>query len=201
MSNTTADVLFETLAAIDKHTSRISNLEVKSKDTSTKLELTIKELERQIEASSKSTLKEILKSTTRDSESLVDTIISTIAENIGKLSINGGNITVNVDTSDLSKEISKLVNIKPITIEASPVRVEIDTKGLLSKYDNNSILVAAITKQIAESNKENRLLFKEIASRSEVKSEPEVTESPVKTIKIIRDQNNLIQSLEIVRED
>lgn len=179
MNKDLLEALSTSLDAIDAFNTRLEKFEEFVQDLDTKLDKVKLQLESKIEASVKDALSEILDSVK-------------VTNNIEP------NNTINVDISPLADVIDRLMSsaiTKPVTVTASPVKVEFDTKAL-KQLDTSSIL-ENIAKQINESTKENRVLMKEIINQP--KSEPvEQEKSPAKSVKVIRDELGLIQSLDIV---
>jgi hydroxypyruvate isomerase len=180
------DLLFETLDIISKHSNRLDKLDKNfkelinaNKDIKESIVGLKSSLEFKIEKASKDVLKEVL-----------DNIV-----------INNNNTSdITVDTSSLAEEIRKLVNTKfnnSINIEPQNIKVDIDTKAIADKLDSTS-LVKGINKQIEENSKATRVLLTEMLN---IQNKPvSVVEDIKKTIKVIRDKNNLINSLEIVND-
>jgi hypothetical protein len=115
--------------------------------------------------------------------------------------INNNNTSdITVDTSLLAEEIRKLVSTKfthSINIEPQNVKVDIDTKAIADKMDYTG-LVGGINKQIEENSKATRVLLTEMLN---IQNKPVIPVKEVKkSIKVIRDKNNLINSLEIIND-
>jgi len=180
------DLLFETLDIISKHSDRLDKLDKSFKElvnTNKDIKESILELksslEFKIEKASKDVLKEVL-----------DNIV-----------INNNNTSdITVDTSLLAEEIRKLVSTKfthSINIEPQNVKVDIDTKAIADKMDYTG-LVGGINKQIEENSKATRVLLTEMLN---IQNKPVIPVKEVKkSIKVIRDKNNLINSLEIIND-
>ena len=181
MNKELSDVLFEALEVISKHDARLEKLDKQSKEVTGSIKELKTYLEKKIEEASKEVLTELL-----DSVSVTNNVSN----------------EVKVDTSELASEISKLIQTKfntSVNIEPQNIKVDIDTKAIADKLDNTG-LIQSISKQIEESNKATRVLLTEMISIQKTTKEVKPTKvAEVKSIRIIRDTNNLIDSLEIVK--
>ncbi len=177
MNKDLTDILFESLDTIATHNSRLDKLDKTSKEVKTSIDKLQAYLELKIQESTSKALKDVL-----DNISISTEVKPAINE-----------ITIN--TESLAKEISKLVSSKPINnvnVEPAKVSVTFDTKDLVNKLDNTNA-IHAVSKQIESANQSMRTLILEL-----IKSHQSTTKVDTpKSIKIIRDKNNLIQSLEI----
>jgi hypothetical protein len=192
----TADVMFETLDTISKHTGRLNSLEKKTKESTDKLTLVTKELEKQIESSSKDVLLQLIEKGNIDNEQLVKDITNAIATNIAKLSINAGNIIVNVETDSIAKAIGKLdvKSTNNITVDTSTITK--DNKQLVNALQASSNIMSenmvALKVVLQELVKKDILpSVKQVVEEKKVK---EVT--PIRGMIIKRDKDNLIESIE-----
>lgn len=177
MNKDLTDILFESLDTIATHNSRLDKLDKTSKEVKASIDKLQAYLELKIQESTSKALKDVL-----DNISINTEVKPAINE-------------ITIDTNSLAKEISKLVENRPVNqvnVEPAKVSVNIDTKDLANKLDNTTA-IQAVSKQIEVANQSMRTLILEL-----IKSHQPITkvESP-KSIKIIRDKNNLIQSLEI----
>jgi hypothetical protein len=196
----TVDVMFETLDTISKHTGRLNSLERKTKESADKLILVTKELEKQIESSSKGVLLQLIEKGNTDNEQLVKDITSAIATNIAKLSINAGNITVNIETDSIAKAISKLDvnNTNNIVVDTSTITK--DNKQLLNALQASS-------NTMSENMVALRVVLQELVKKDilppvkQVIEPKKVVETPsIKGMTIKRDKDNLIESIEFTKE-
>jgi hypothetical protein len=190
MNKDTADLLFETLDAINKHTSRLNGLDKKSLEHSSKLGNIVSTLEKQIEVSTKDVLLKLLEQGNTDKEQLVKDISSVIAKSIGELTINAGDISVNVDTNPIAKAISTLPinNTNNIVVDTSVI--EKDNKEFLG-------LFKTISNNLNESMLAIKLIFQEMNKKEKPKV---IKELPVITgMTVTRDKDGLIQSVEFIR--
>lgn len=196
MSNDNADLLFETLDALNKHTNRLNTLDKKSVNQAKQVETIVSTLEKQIEVSTKEVLMKLLEKGNTDKEQLVKDITSVIADSIAQLTINAGDVAVTVETDSIAKAISKL----PVNTTNN---ITIDTTELVQ--DNKQFMDAfkSINSNVAESFKAMKLLFQEMVKQNtkpiEIEVEPEVKELPITGMLINRDKDGIINSVEFVR--
>lgn len=191
MNKDLADVLFESLDTIATHNSRLDSLDKKALEYSTKLSNTTLTLEKHIESSIKDALLKLLEQSNNDRDKLIKDISSVIAKNISELTINAGDISVNVDTDPIAKVISTLPinNTNNIVVDTSTL--EKDNKEFLSVF-------RTISNNLNESLLSIKLLFQEISK----KDKPKIIEKDKPTITgmtINRDKDGLIQSVEFIR--
>jgi hypothetical protein len=180
MNKDLADVLFESLDTIATHNSRLDKLDKTSKEVKASVDKLQAYLELKIEEATSSALKEVL-----DNISITNDI-----KPVNEISIN---------TDALASEISKLINTKfnnSVNVEPANIQIDIDTKAIADKLDNTSVL-ESISKQIDEANKANRVLLTEMINIQ--RKEPKAKDKSIKSIKIIRDKDGLIDSLDIVK--
>lgn len=182
MNKDLADVLFESLDTIATHNSRLDKLDKTSKEVKASIDKLQAYLELKIEEATSSALKEVL-----DNISITNDIKPAVNE-------------ISINTDALASEISKLINTKfnnSINVEPANIQISIDTKAIADKLDNTSVL-ESISKQINESTVANRVLLTEMLKVQSSKEPQRVRQSSIKSIKIVRDKDNLIDSLEII---
>ena len=183
MNKDLADVLFESLDTIATHNNRLNKLDKTAKEVIASVEKLQAYLEVKIQEATSSALKDVLDNIQINNE---------VKPAINEISIN---------TDSLAKEISKLINTKfnnSINVEPANIQIDIDTKAIADKLDNSTLL-EAISNQIKESQQANRVLLTEMISIHKNTKEPKAKTTGIKSIKIIRDSNNLIDSLEIIK--
>lgn len=197
MNKDTADMLFETLDALDKHTSQLNTLDKQSTNQVKKLDSVVATLEKQIEVSTKDVLLKLLETGNTDKEQLVKDITGAIADSIAQLTVNAGDVAVTVETDSIAKAISKL----PVSTTNN---ITIDTAELVK--DNKQFLNAfqSINSNVSESFKAMKLLFQEMVKQNtkpiEVEVEPEVKELPITGMLVNRDKDGMISSVEFIRD-
>lgn len=182
MNKDLADVLFESLDTIATHNSRLDKLDKTSKEVKASIDKLQAYLELKIEEATSSALKEVLDNISINNE---------IKPAVNEISIN---------TDSLASEISRLINTKftnSINVEPANIKIDIDTKAIADKLDNTSTL-EYISRQIEEANKANRVLLTEMIKVQSSKDKV-VKQSAVKSIKIVRDKDGLIDSLDIIK--
>lgn len=195
LNKETSDMLFETLDALGKHTNRLNTLDKQSVVQNRKLDTMVSDLERQIEASSKDVLIQLLDKGTEDRDQLVKDIATVIATNIANLVITTGEIVVNVETDSIANVIAKL----PIN---NTNNISIDTTALTK--DNKQLLntFKSIDTNLAESLNVFKLMFTELSKREveveESVEEPE-EESSIVGMTIKRNSDNLIESIDFIK--
>ena len=196
MSKETADVLFETLDALDKHTSRLNGLDKKTKEHSDKLTLIVKDLEKQIESSSKDVLRDLIENNTKDTESLVKAITTVIAENIGKLTINAPGISVNVETDSIAKAIGSLA-LKNTN------NVNVDISELTKTQKNLSDALVNLNTNLYNNFTAMKVVMQEVVNKEisvTMPQAPKVKEpQAIVGMNVKRDKDNLIESIEFLR--
>ncbi len=197
MNKDTADMLFETLEALDKHTSRLNALDKKSANQVKQVETVASTLEKQIEVSTKEVLLKLLEKGNTDKEQLVKDITNAIAGSIAQLTVTAGDVAVTVETDSIAKAISKL----PV---GTTNNITIDTAELVQ--DNKQFLNAfqSINSNVSESFKAMKLLFQEMVKQNtkpiEIEVEPEIKELPITGMLVNRDKDGMIASVEFIRD-
>lgn len=195
LSKDTADLLFETLDAVSKHTTRLNNLDKQTKNQSTDFNRMVSVLEKQIETSSKDMLLQILNKGNTDKDQLVKDITNTIATSIANLSIKSGDVIVNIETDSIANVLSKL----PIN---NTNNITIDTKEL--SKDNKQMLntFQSMDKNLYETLNALKIMFSEMYKTNSI---PVPTNTPIKEIpmisgmKIVRNENNLLDYVKFER--
>jgi hypothetical protein len=179
MNKELADVLFESLDTIATHNSRLDKLDKTSKEVKESISKLQSYLEVKIEEATKSALRDVL-----DKVNIQTEVHPTVNE-------------ISINTDVLAEEISRLINTKftnSVNVEPAQISIDIDTKAIADKLDNSKVLTY-ISDQIESGNKSTRMLLTEIIKSAKKPSEP----NTVKSIKVVRDKDSLIQSLEIVK--
>ncbi len=194
MNKDTADLLFEALDALGKHTNRLNTLDKKSVNQVKDLELAVSTLEKQIEISSKDVLLQLVEKGNTDKEQLVKDITNAIATNIAKLSITAGDITVNVETDSIAKVISKL----PIN---NTNNIVIDTEPLVKSDKQFLSLFQSLNNNVSESLTAIKLMFQEITKKEKPIIVKPIEKDPLITgMKINHTDDGRIDSVEFIRK-
>ena len=200
MNEETSDFLIDTLDVIENHSSHLRKLDKTSKDSDVKLDLFTKELEKQIEASSKDVLLKLLEQNSSNKEQLIKDISTVIATNIAKLSITAGDITVNVETDSIAKVISKLPINNTNNIVIDTVELVKDNKQFLTSLQaiNNNLTgnltaIKVIFQEMVEQNKVKKI---EEAKELKVVKEEETPVPRITKMTVRRDKDNLIESID-----
>ena len=195
LSKDTADLLFETLDAVGKHTTRLNNLDKQTKDQSTDFSRIVSVLEKQIETSSKDMLLQILDKGNTDKDQLVKDITNAIATSIANLSIKSGDVIVNIETDSIANVLAKL----PIN---NTNNITIDTKEL--SKDNKQMLntFQSMDKNLYDTLNALKIMFSEMHKTNNL---PISTNTPAKEIpmisgmEIVRNKDNLLDYVKFVR--
>lgn len=193
MNKDTADLLFEALDALGKHTNRLNTLDKKSGNQAKDLELAVVTLEKQIEISSKAVLLQLVEKGNTDKEQLVKDITNAIATNIAKLSITAGDITVNVETDSIAKVISKL----PIN---NTNNVVVNTDALVKSDKQFLIALQTIGNSLNDSLTTMKLMFQEMCKKEKPVVVKPIEKDPLITgMKINHNDDGRISSVEFIR--
>lgn len=193
MNKDTADLLYETLEALDKHTGRLNTLDKQSANQSKRVDSVISQLEKQIEVSTKDVLLQLLDKGNTDKEQLVKDITSAIATSIAGLTVKAGDVSVNVETDSIAKVISKL----PIN---NTNNIIIDTTKLVE--DNKQFLVAfqSIGSNMSESFTAMKLLFQEAMKKEKIlEVKPVEKEASITGMTVTRNSDGMIESVAFIR--
>jgi len=201
MLNNDADLMFETLDALGKHTDRLNVLDKKVVNQSTELVKLTNALEKQIESSSKDLLLKILDKGNSDKEQLVKDITNVIASSIAELSINAGDVIVNIETESIANAIAKLPinNTNNITVDTKPL-IE-NNKQLLNMFqsmDKNLLSTLAVIQTLLLEMSKNNEKEVEIENENETEDEDEKL-IPISGMKIVRDKDNLLDYVKFER--
>jgi hypothetical protein len=194
MNKDTADLLHETLDVIDKHTTRLDTLDKKTNVQTKEFVSAVATLEKQIESSSKDVLLQLVQKGNTDKDQLVKDITNAIATNIAKLSINAGDITVNVETDSIAKVISKL----PIN---NTNNIVIDTEPLVKSDKQFLSVFQTISSNLNDSMIAMKLLFQEVSKKEKPPIIKPVEKEPMITGMVVsHNEDGVITSVKFTRD-